>query len=427
MTRFRSIHGKHWCFFFNVYMTRKLLSIVIFLLLAETGKAQINFSDSLQISLLTCSEGPDAYERFGHSAVRILDQKNDQDIVFHWGVFNFNAPHFVWRFVKGETDYQLGATYTQYFIEEYAYRGLSMKEQILNLDKEETKKMTDAILTNYLPQNRVYRYSYFFDNCATRPFNIINSATENTIKFDTTWVKPITLRDMLQEMTYTGNWLDFGISLAVANRADHQAYFREQMFLPEYLATAYNNANLGDKKFVKEEHTLLEMQPEIRKKIDSNPFWANPLVALIILGLILVAVTPAARKYQKTGNPQYKWGLITLKSLHSVILLITGIAGLIIWFLNFFSVHPSVDHNINCLILLPTNIIFAALIWIKRLEKVNRIYFFIIFAAIIAYFILNIACVKQYFSADILALCVIQLIACNYYYMHPNFGRKKIE
>ena len=92
-----------------------LLALTYFL----PARAQIDFSDSLRISLLTCSPGPDAYERFGHTGLRVQDQRNPQmDVTFHYGVFSFNTPHFIYRFVKGETDYQLGAVYTQSFIEE---------------------------------------------------------------------------------------------------------------------------------------------------------------------------------------------------------------------------------------------------------------------------------------------------------------------
>lgn len=367
--------------------------VVILLLCSMIGSkanAQFSFSDSLQVSLITCSEGPDAYERFGHSAVRILDFKNNEDIVFHWGVFNFNAPHFVYRFVKGETDYQLGATYTDTFFNSYYKRGLAIKEQQLNLDKDEAKKLVNAIIENYRPENRVYRYSFFFDNCATRPFNLIEKATDHRISYDTAWVQPITLRDMVQQKSGVGNWLDLGISLAVAGRSDKQAYFKEQMFLPEYLAEAYNHATIGDKALVAKEMEVFPMAPEVRAKIDQESVLTSPVTVLIAVALIVTLLGLATRRNKKLA--------VIYKSAESIVLFATGVTGAILWFLNFVSVHPAVDHNLNCLWLLPTNIIFAALIWVKSAEKVNRIYFFIIFALIIAYAIINWGFGIQYYS-----------------------------
>lgn len=382
-----------------------------------TIKAQVAFSDSLQISLLTCSEGPDAYERFGHSGVRILDHKTGQDIVFHWGVFSFNAPHFVYRFTKGETDYQLGAEYMDDFVHQYARRGLAMKEQVLNLDKDELNSALTTILINYRPENRTYRYSFFFDNCATRPFNVINKSTDNKIVFDTTWVQPITLRDMVQQKTGLNNWLDFGISLAVAGRSDKQAYFREQMFLPEYLSEAYNHATLNGKQLVREEHQVLEMQPQIMEKIQERKIFSSPVIDLyhlLFIYMILCSLVSASKKGLCLQNKS-SWIKNTQKALESAILLTTGITGAILYFLNFISLHPAVDHNVNCLWLLPTNIIFAALIWVKSAEKVNRIYFFIIFALIIAYAIINIGFVHQYFNPAFLPIIVTLLLMCIHY------------
>lgn len=373
---------------FSLYC--RVVLLLFCALLGGKANAQLNLSDSIRVSLLTCSEGPDAYERFGHSALRLLDLKNGQDVVFHWGVFDFHAPHFVWRFTKGETDYQLGATYTEYFYQEYSQRGLAMKEQVLNLDKDEATQLVDAILTNYRPENRVYRYSFFFDNCATRPFNLIEKATGNQIKYDTAWVKPITLRDMVQQKSGLSNWLDLGISLAVAGRADEVASFREQMFLPEYLAEAYNHAFLGDKQLVEKEVQVLKMAPEIRAKIDQESILTSPVTVLIAIALVVIILGLATRRNKKLA--------VIYKSAESLVLFATGVTGAILWFLNFISVHPAVDHNLNCLWLLPTNIIFAALIWVKSAEKVNRIYFFIIFALIIAYAIINWGFGIQYYS-----------------------------
>jgi hypothetical protein len=69
----------------------------------------------------------------------------------------------------------------------------------------------------------------------------------------------------------------------------------------------------------------------------------------------------------------------------ALLLVASGLAGIIVWFLNFCSLHPAVDHNWNCLWLVPANLLFAVLIWIKCCKKVVVFYFFITFVALIAY------------------------------------------
>ena len=65
-------------------------------------------TDSIQFSLLTCAPGNEIYALFGHTAIRYQNFSRGVDLVFNYGMFSFNTPHFVYRFVKGETDYQLG-------------------------------------------------------------------------------------------------------------------------------------------------------------------------------------------------------------------------------------------------------------------------------------------------------------------------------
>jgi len=372
-----------------------LLTLTYFL----PARAQLEFSDSLRISLLTCSPGHDAYERFGHTGIRILDQRNPQmDVTFHYGVFSFNTPNFIYRFVKGETDYQLGAVYTRDFIREYRHRGLGMTEQWLKLDSAQSQDMVRRLLINYLPENRTYRYSYFFDNCATRPYHLINAATNNEIHYDTAWVNDITLREMVQEKTHRNNWLDFGIALAVAARSDQQAFFEEQMFLPDYLSKAMNNAKLERSTasnhwyvpFVAASDTLLTMQPEIRRSIDApDPIGPNAVFGVVLLiALVLSAWEWRNRKEAEMKRRPVKVP-VPVDIFDTLLLIAAGLAGCIVWFLNFFSTHPAVDHNLNCFWLLPTHVIMAVLIWFKPLRKFCCIYFGITFAFIIVYVIFD--------------------------------------
>lgn len=369
------------------YFLTALFALLIFL--PAPARAQLNFSDSLRISLLTCSPGPDAYERFGHAGIRIQDQKNSKlDVTFHYGVFSFNTPHFIFRFVKGETDYQLGALYTSDFIAEYRERGLGMTEQWLRLDSTQCQEMVKRLLINYRPENRTYRYSYFFDNCSTRPYHLINASTDNTIHYDTAWVKDITLRDQVQEKTHTDNWLDFGIAIAVAGRADRTASFTEQLFLPDYLARACDHAEIpvmiGEHSWyeplVAKTDTLLSMRPEIEAKIDApDPIRPATVCALLLLiGIILSGWEWRIRRRN-----------VVINLFDCLFFLAIGLTGFVVWFLNFFSLHPAVDHNLNILWWLPFHVIMAVLLWFPKLQKLSTIYFGITFALVILYVILD--------------------------------------
>jgi len=372
--------------------------------------AQNIFSDSIRISLLTCGQGPDAYERFGHTGVRIADLKRPQmDIVFHYGVFSFKTPNFVWRFVKGETDYQLGAVDTERFIGEYRERGLELFEQVLDLDSMQAAETARRLIVNYQPQNRVYRYNYFFDNCATRPFHLINAACNQGIDYDTTWMRTETYRSMVREKTHNGTWLDFGITLAIGMGADKKTSLSQQVFLPDHLATAYDNATINGRPLVVRTDTILTIQDNVARIINAQPSSTDPMPVMTLILLISVALL--AYRIQQ-NKPEGKHAVLAHKLSNifdTLFLLGTGIAASILWMLLLVSEHPTVNENLNCVWLWPTNLLFCLLIWTKLPQKVHRIYFLINFAALITY----ITCVTgtlQEASPEVLLLAAAHLM-----------------
>ena len=124
--------------------------------------------DSIRISLLTCASGEEIYSLFGHTAIRYENYTRGIDAVFNYGIFNFNAPNFILRFALGETDYQLGVTDYERFAAEYYYLERDVWQQELNLTVQEKGKLVMLLEENYRPENRIYRYNFFYDNCATR-------------------------------------------------------------------------------------------------------------------------------------------------------------------------------------------------------------------------------------------------------------------
>ena len=100
-------------------------------------------------------------------------------------MFDSNAPNFILKFALGETDYYLGAANFMNYIIEYQMRGSYVNELVLNLTTEEKNKIWDALLINYLPENRMYRYNFFFDNCATRLVTIVEGNVDGKVIYDT--------------------------------------------------------------------------------------------------------------------------------------------------------------------------------------------------------------------------------------------------
>ena len=163
-----------------------LFSAILIVLLASglPANAQTVSTETkdqgLQMSLLISSPSTEAvYTRYGHVAFRILNPVQGTDIAYNYGMFDYNEPNFILRFVRGETDYYVEALYTSYYVEEYLRSGRGIVELVLNLTQEEIEKAERYLAWNIRPENKRYRYNIFYDNCATRLIEIIKESGDS--------------------------------------------------------------------------------------------------------------------------------------------------------------------------------------------------------------------------------------------------------
>lgn len=195
-------------------------------------------SDTAVVSLLTCSEGREIYELEGHTGLRIQHPLYG-DFTVNWGVFDFDSPGFVYRFVKGETDYIAAAVSTDRFLEAYRRQGRTVREQTLRLTPAQTDRLVDMIMTNIRPENRVYRYNYVLDNCATRPLMMIEKAIGDTLTLGSKALEgrdATTFRNVMRHYHRNYPWYQFGIDTALGSGIDRPISQRETGFAPVVLA-----------------------------------------------------------------------------------------------------------------------------------------------------------------------------------------------
>ena len=139
---------------------------------AEAQEQERQAEEPVHVSLVTFYPGSEPHNIFGHSEVRV--QQGPVDLYFNYGVFDFKAPGFLWRFVLGETDYMC-----QPVPRAYATIGMEqrrMVEQELNLPQDRALAVRDFLWNNAQPENCTYRYKFLSDNCSTRPRDIIEMA-----------------------------------------------------------------------------------------------------------------------------------------------------------------------------------------------------------------------------------------------------------
>jgi len=356
-------------------MMRKGLLLFLLLILLMPLHAQYgSLTDKAQVSLLTVAPSEDeVYTIYGHSAIRIQDPTQKFDIVFNYGIFDFSKPHFIYHFTKGETDYQLGINRFNDFIIEYELRGSKVTEQILNLDSIEKNNLWKALMINALPENRVYRYNFFFDNCATRPEIMIERCTGNRIHYRNSY-SPESFRKVINECSRHKSWLTFGCDLVLGAPTDRNMTAHEKNFLPSFLEKAFaeaivTNHDGAEKKLVASTHTL------IQGVANDTPMKTELLTPLFCCWALFffVALLTLWEILRKTY-----WRIIDC-----LLFSIAGLSGCIIFFLCFISTHPCVWPNWQIVWLHPLHLMAVLLFTIKKYRNAAYYYHFINFAVLL--------------------------------------------
>jgi len=318
---------------------------------AETPQDNLEKYDSIEVSLLTCSPHEEIYSLYGHTALRWHDLHQSgpsagNDIAFNWGIFNFNKPYFVLRFVFGLTDYELGIMPFQYFCTYYEKWGSSVTEQVLNLSNEEKMKLEAALQKNLLPENRIYRYNYFYDNCSTRPRNIIEECINGKVEYAQREDYTPSYREMVGVCTRNHPWGTFGNDILLGIKADFKTDMRQQEFLPDNLLYDFDRAQIyadGTYRPLVKERRMVVL-PGVQ--IIENDFPFTPTECAVILLLVALLLRGLEWKLKKV----FVWWDVLL-------MLAQGLAGCVL-FAMIFSQHPTTSLNLQILLLNPLPLFF---------------------------------------------------------------------
>lgn len=359
--------------------------------------------DSVEISLLTCQPHDEVYSLYGHTAIRYHDihKKGKVDAAFNYGVFNFHAPHFVARFVFGLTDYELGAFPYHLFQAEYRHFGSMVTEQVLNLTAQEKYQLRQALSENLRPENCVYRYNYFYNNCTTKARDIIERCINGNVEYADREDYTPTYRKMIHEMTQRNPWSRFGNDLLLGIKADQPTTLRQQEFLPQNLMYDFDRARINDngtrRPLVKERR--VSVPPGVQ--MHESGFPLSPLICfsiLLVIGIIIFLI---------------EWKIQCIFIVWDVLLMLaTGIIGIVLT-LMLFSQHPTVSLNLQIILFNPLPWLF---LW-PIIRKKKTIYWHL--TAILSILFL-IGALFQSYAEGIWSLALCLLLQCCLHLWHKT-------
>ena len=372
-----------------------LLAIFSLSLFSKLHAAQL--SPEARISLLTCAPGDEIYSYFGHSAIRINDPKSGIDYVFNYGVFSFDSPNFIWRFIRGETDYMLAGQRMPSFIDSYIEEHRSVYEQILNIAEPEKQLLFEALLENAKAENRVYRYRHFSDNCSTRVRDQFEKCVNHQLQYDMSGDKKLSYRQLIDQCVPVNSWNGFGIKIALGIPCDHITTFSEKMFLPDYLMRSMAGArvvkNGTGSPFVLPATTLYDAKPVSQGFDPTSPPIVVNLFFIIVLGLTLIEYRRKRRMI---------W-------LDFVLFLSLGLSGLLLSFLCFFSVLEATGWNLNLIWAHPFHLLFAGL-WLFPSLRPKLDWYLKFTAGTVILFLVSMPFLPQTFHWLIIPICLVILL-----------------
>lgn len=382
----------------------KVFVVQILFVLSQVVAWASPAADSLRVSLLTCSPGKEIFELYGHTALRVtnltkesdLTQNNrTNDLVFNFGVFSFNQPHFIARFIKGDTDYTMDAVPFDVFLKSYFRDGRHVEEQILNLNQAESHRLLQALMNLWTQENWSYRYNFFKDNCTTRARDIIEQAMDGHIVYaPSDKNKAISYRSIVHEYTADSPWDEIGQDILLGAEADEPIDGRAQQFVPYHLKNAFSKANIQ-----RTDGTCLPLvQQELQHVSDTAAVPAarhiSPTVIAILWLLITAGIVALRWKKKDTG---YLWFYDALP------LLLQGCMGVIIAYLFLFSSHPTVNSNWLLIIFNPIPLLYLP-VALTKAKKREKDYYHAIAAVILLAFCLFAGIIPQDIPTAIILL-----------------------
>ena len=324
---------------FRRYLHSCLLLAAVCLMLAPLQASRPPLSPSARISLVTVEGGRPLYTAFGHSALRVRDASIPIDLVFNYGTFDFNAPGFYTNFMQGHMTYFLAVSDFSRFIYWNTEDGRYTCEQELLLDAGQRQRLFDALLINAEPENRDYAYDFFYDNCATRIRDMLQTVFGDSLVFAD---RPSdgTLRDLLHGCLGRHPWSRLGLDIILGLPCDSLATARTRMFLPGCLSDAFADARLQGRPLAASPVALNNLSPKPLR----HPYVTVPTICA---WLLLAAGVLCFRKGKARA--------IFDRCLFAFV----GIAGMIVAYMWFLSAHTATHWNLNLLWALPTHLVIA--------------------------------------------------------------------
>ncbi|HEV7990779.1 MAG TPA: DUF4105 domain-containing protein [Gemmatimonadaceae bacterium] len=324
----------------------------------------------LDITLITFGLGEEVFERFGHNAIWVHDNALGTDAAYDWGNFDFDQPHFLQRFLTGDTRYWMQASEAGSMLEAYQRIGRPITLQRLAMTPAQKLALRDFLRWNALEENKYYRYDYFVDNCSTRLRDALDRVLGGEIRAATdTAHTALSYRRESVRLTDGDKPVQVGIDIALGRPADKPLTVWESFFIPMRLRDGLREltvpAGPGGARvpLVSDERYIAPIAgTAVVPERETSPrlLWRLLLVGVVLAGLV------AGLRIMAISRRGAAWGLALFAMAWSLACGAVGVILILAW---TATLHVFWAWNENLLQLSPLSLALVVLIPMSLLAR----------------------------------------------------------
>jgi hypothetical protein len=288
------------------------------------------------------------YFWWGHIAFIVESTLTGQNYSYDFGLFSFDNDNFFVNFAFGRLLYGCGAFPTANNIAGYVRSNRDVTLYTLDLPPDMREEVYRLVEESILPENRLYLYHHFKDNCSTRIRDILDKAINGQFKeqLDNTPGR-FTLRQHIRRQTWYSPFADWILNCWMGRDIDTPITVWAELFLPAEMANhitefTYTDSSGETRQLVSNIEYFYESHDRIQASETARPRWPRQFAVGLALALILGLLF-----FTQTKSPPF--GQVTLGIFHTLIALAFGFPGLLLFFMSTFTAHDYTYHNINLL------------------------------------------------------------------------------
>ena len=345
-------------------------AVILWVLLVGGGAARASVPEApwaqgesrpedLSVFLVTFGPGDEIISWFGHSALVVRDTRLQHERLYNYGMFSFD-PTMLARFATGRLTFWVGEASVEGSLQFYREAGRDVRLIELNLPPSARAGLAKALAENIRPQNREYLYHHYFDNCATRPRDMIDRAVRGALKAAAATGGRMTLREHTRRHSANSPMMSVLLDFLMNDEIDAKVTPWEEAFLPEELEAQVQRLHWDDgtgQKVPLAKRTWTYFKAT-RPQVPDSPPALLPLLGLGGLCLGALSLVLASSRALSERRRQQLWG-----GLNVGVGLVAGLPGTVLFLMSVATNHSVTFWNENLFLANPLTLLALPLGW----------------------------------------------------------------